>query len=45
MFSCGSFIKNQRIPEDQSKLDVFDVLRTKLGHSLSGILRNYLLRI
>ncbi len=39
-FSCGSFIKNQRIPEDQSKLDVFDVLRIKLGYSLSDLLNN-----
>lgn len=37
-FSCGSFIQNQRIPQDQSKFDVFDILKQKLAYFVSDIL-------
>jgi hypothetical protein len=36
LFSCGSFIKNTRIPDEQSKIDVFDILRNNLAYSVSG---------
>ena len=36
-FSCGSFIKKERIPEDQSKYDVFDILKNKLATYVAGI--------
>jgi hypothetical protein len=35
-FACGSFIENKRIPDDQSKFDVFDILRNKLAYSIAG---------
>jgi hypothetical protein len=35
-FACGSFVKSQRIPEKQTKLDVFDSLRDKLVDKVSS---------
>lgn len=35
-FACGTFNKNQRIPDDQNKIDVFDILRTNLAYQMSG---------
>ena len=42
-FACGSFIKNQRIPDDQSSFDVFDVLENKLVSRISGKFVIYLI--
>lgn len=36
LFSCGSFIKNKRIPDEQTKHDVFDILRNNLAYSVAG---------
>ncbi len=36
-FSCGSFIKTKRIPDDQTKTDVFDLLRLNLGFQIAGL--------
>lgn len=36
-FACGVFNRNQRIPDDQNKIDVFDILRTNLANQMSGI--------
>jgi membrane metallo-endopeptidase-like protein 1 len=35
-FSCGSFVKTKRIPDEQGKIDVFDILRIELLQSVSG---------
>jgi predicted metalloendopeptidase len=35
-FSCGSFIKTKRIPDEQTKTDVFDMLRLNLGFQITG---------
>ena len=37
-FSCGSFIKKKRIPDEQNKIDVFDILRNEMMHSVSVLL-------
>lgn len=37
-FSCGSFQKNTRIPDDQSRVDTFDTLREKLAYNLADLL-------
>ena len=40
-FSCGSFIKNRRIPDDSSSLDTFTDLRNALSFALSDALADY----
>jgi hypothetical protein len=35
-FSCGSFAKNVRIPDDQSKIDEFFILRDKVAYTIAG---------
>ncbi|RNA08869.1 membrane metallo-endopeptidase-like 1, partial [Brachionus plicatilis] len=37
-FSCGSFIKTSRIPDEKTKIDVFDILRNDLVYMVSDIL-------
>jgi membrane metallo-endopeptidase-like protein 1 len=37
LYSCGSYIKNTRIPDDASKYDVFDILRIRLAYSVAGL--------
>lgn len=37
-FSCGSFVKNQRIPEDQSSQTLFGILRRTLTNGVSELL-------
>ncbi|CAF0711928.1 unnamed protein product [Brachionus calyciflorus] len=38
LFSCGSFVKAKRIPDEQTKIDVFDILRNTLAYSVADIL-------
>lgn len=38
LYSCGSYIKNMRIPDDASKYDVFDILRIRLAFSVADLL-------
>jgi predicted metalloendopeptidase len=35
-FSCGSFEKRVRIPDDQAKVDGFNILRDKLSYAIAG---------
>jgi membrane metallo-endopeptidase-like protein 1 len=35
-FTCGSYDKNNRLKEDQSKLDEFSILRDKMSYLISG---------
>ena len=35
-FSCGSFDRNKRLQEDQSKVDEFTILRDKLAYVVAG---------
>ena len=35
-FSCGGFIKSKRIPDEQSRVDVFDDLRDNLAYNVAG---------
>lgn len=35
-FSCGSFVKLKRIPDEVSKIDLFEILRTKLANEVAG---------
>jgi neprilysin len=37
-FSCGSFVQNQRIPEDQSSQTLFGILRKTLTNGVSYLL-------
>ncbi len=37
-FSCGSFIQNKRIPDDQSRVDMFDGLRETLSYNVADLL-------
>lgn len=37
-FSCGSFVKEKRIPDDQSKIDEFFMLRDKVAYSIADLL-------
>lgn len=37
-FTCGNFLKNKRIPEDQSRVDVFDMLRYDLAYEIADLL-------
>ena len=37
-FSCGSFIQNKRIPDDQSRIDMFDGLREILSYNVADLL-------
>jgi membrane metallo-endopeptidase-like protein 1 len=36
-FSCGSFLKEVRIPDEQSKIDEFFMLRDQVAYSIAGI--------
>jgi hypothetical protein len=35
-FTCGSFVKKKRIPEEQARIDAFDILRQDLTYFVSG---------
>lgn len=35
-FSCGSFITNKRIQDDQSKIDELTILRDRLAYKVAG---------
>lgn len=37
-FSCGNFINNSNIPSEQTKLDIFDILRNNLAINIAGTL-------
>jgi predicted metalloendopeptidase len=37
LFSCGSFLSDVRIPDDQSKIDEFFMLRDKVAYSIAGL--------
>ena len=37
-FSCGSFLNEVRIPDDQSKIDEFFMLRDKVAYSIADLL-------
>ena len=36
-FACGSFVKFKRIPDEQSKIDAFDMLSNNLALSVAGV--------
>jgi predicted metalloendopeptidase len=40
-FTCGSFIKNRRIPDDASDTSSFTDLRTALTNAVSDALSSY----
>ena len=40
-FSCGGFIKSKRIPDEQSRVDVFDGLRDNLAYDVAGNLYEF----
>ena len=35
-FTCGTYIKNKRVPDEQSKIDIFDDLRDNLAYNIAG---------
>lgn len=37
-FTCGNFVKSKRIPDEQSRLDVFDHLRDTLAYNIADLL-------
>lgn len=39
-FTCGNYLKNNRLREDQSKLDEFSMLRDRVFWLVSGKLNN-----
>jgi hypothetical protein len=45
LYSCGSYIKNTRIPDDASKYDVFDILRIRLAYSVAGLFIKILIKL
>lgn len=39
-FSCGNFVKNQRIQDDQTKISEFSILRDTATYSIAGNFRD-----
>ncbi|CAF0711924.1 unnamed protein product [Brachionus calyciflorus] len=37
-FSCGNFLKTSRIPDEQSRIDIFDTLRDRLAFNVADLL-------
>lgn len=37
-FSCGSYIKNKRIPDEEARLEIFNGLRDTLAYNLADLL-------
>ena len=37
-FSCGSFIKNKRIPDNEARIEIFNGLRDVLAYNLADLL-------
>ena len=39
-FACGNFVKNNRIPDDQTSADAFGELRTTLSNRVADLLES-----
>ncbi len=38
-FSCGGFLKSKRIPDEQSRVEIIDILRDNLAYNVAGKLK------
>lgn len=41
-FTCGNYVKNNRLKEDQSKLDEFSMLRDRVSYLIAGNLASFI---